>query len=104
MDSSVIITRNCVCDICEKIFSNNKYKQKHLQSVHGEIKNIVRHVTFKGHKNHKCNSCEKSFSNSGNIMRHIKTVHEGQRNYKCDSCGKCFSQSGTLKRHIKTHS
>ena len=71
------------CEICEKTFSSNQTKDKHISIVHGEIKNF------------QCIVCSKYFSQNQELTIHIETNHKGQRNYKCDSCGK----SGTSDLH-----
>ena len=115
-----LIESNFKCEICEKIFHNNKSIRKHIKSAHGEAKSFTCNVCNRkvetrnaldhhlkncheeGQKNYKCDSCGKSFKQSGYLKIHIKTIHEGQKNYKCNFCGLSFRDSGHLKKHIKT--
>ena len=108
MDSS----KNFTCEICEKNFSSNQYKRKHISIVHGKVKKFKCNVcskTFgqnyqlKIHTeiNHKindkfCTLCGKDFARSVTLSQHIKNVHEGKINYKCNSCEKSFTESGYL--------
>ena len=56
------------CEICEKSFANNQYKQQHLSLVHGEDKQFV------------CNVCNFSLSSENELTNHIKNIHGGQKN------------------------
>ena len=41
MESSINMeNKNFTCEICEKSFSSNQYKNKHLSVVHGEEKKL----------------------------------------------------------------
>ena len=106
------------CEICEKHFSNNHYKDKHISLVHGEVKNFEcnvfsqkfggsRQLTLhtKNHHQGDCYSCKRCgnlFATYESLNIHIKKIHERPMNYKCESCGKSYAQSGYLKIHIKT--
>ena len=78
------------CEICEKCFSNNQKKNKHVRAVHGE-KQIF-----------ECNICCKTFTSAGILNNHTETNHKAQRNNKCDTCGKSFTQYRNLNFHIET--
>ena len=63
-----------MCEICEKKFSTNQSKEKHISIVHGEVKII------------ECNVCGKTFGQNHKLIMHIETNHKGIRNHKCDYC------------------
>ena len=48
MESPNVI-KKFTCEICEKGFSNKYYKDQHISTVHGEVKNL------------ECNVCSKAF-------------------------------------------
>ena len=93
---------NFTCEICDKAFSTNKYKDQHISTVHGEDKNFKCNVCYKtfglkqeliihienNHqvKDQKCKFCAKSFVNFGRLSKHITNIHKSERKYKCDSC------------------
>ena len=56
------------CENCEKGFSSNEYKKKHISIVHGEGKTIV------------CNVCSSSFGFKKELKNHMKSLHDGQKN------------------------
>ena len=114
MESPNNVIKNFTCEICEKTFSTNNSKDKHISTVHGEVKKfecniyskpfglkheLMSHVENNHQaKDQKCKFCAKMFSNFGRLSQHITKIHEAQRNYKCDYCGKSFSQSGITSR------
>ena len=59
---------NFNCEICEKSFSSNQNKKKHISIVHGEGKTIV------------CNVCSSSFGFKKELKNHMKSLHDGQKN------------------------
>ena len=113
MDSSKKIS----CQICEKSFSTDKNKDKHIRMVHGVLKIFEFNVcnkyigqkeNLKSHiennhkiKYHNCKICGKSFATSRRLRDHGKNFHEGAKNVKCDSCEQSFTNSGNLNTHIK---
>ena len=56
MDAS----RKFTCEICEKSFTTNKWKDKHIGIVHGEEKEF------------ECNVCTRVFGNPGTLLFHVK--------------------------------
>ena len=88
------------CEICEKNFSTNKCKHRHISIVHGEVKNFEcsvcskkfgtkQELTIHRENNHNitnqnCKFCGKVFARSGSLSEHIKNIHERTRNFKCD--------------------
>ena len=78
------------CESCGKSFSQKRYLQKHIYTVHED------------NKHYNCKSCDKSFTYPYNLKKHIQTVHEGHKDYKCETCGKSFSKKENLKKHIHT--
>ena len=63
-------TQNFACEICEKAFSTNQYKDYHVRTVHGEVKKF------------DCNVCNKTFGLKNELMSHIENNHQA-KNQKC---------------------
>ena len=80
-------SKRCICNLCEKSFSDLSNLKRHKYTVH------------EGHKDFKCESCHKAFSSRFDLKKHIY-IHEGRKDYKCESCEKLFSQKWLLKTHI----
>ena len=59
------------CNVCDSSFSQEKYTQPQIITVHEEEK------TF------KCSVCDTSFYDKGTLERHIMAVHEKKKPYKC---------------------
>ena len=51
------------CEICDKLFKNNKNKKPHIRSVHGEEMNFT------------CNVCTKKFGKKNQLSLHLKNYH-----------------------------
>ena len=60
------------CESCGKSFSQKRYLQKHIYTVHED------------NKHYNCKSCDKSFTYPYNLKKHIQTVHEGHKDYQCE--------------------
>ena len=69
MESPNVI-KNFTCEICEKAFSTNNYKDQHISTVHGEVKKFG------------CNVCNKTFGLKNELMSHIENNHQA-KNQKC---------------------
>ena len=116
---SNLMNKNFICEICEKSFSTNQSKNRHVRFHHGEKKFFECNICGKGGfglkwrliihieknhqgKEHNCKACGKIFTRFEYLNKHIKNIHKKRkRNYNCDSCGKSFTLSGSLKKHIK---
>ena len=77
------------CPKCDKKFSSVGNLNKHIKSVHNNI------------RNYKCDLCEYSCSLKSNLDRHIESVHYKIKNYKCDICEYSCSTKSDLDKHIK---
>jgi len=78
------------CNICEKVFSNNNYRKRHMRSIHSDNPSMSNVYT--------CDLCDKAFKYSSHRKRHIKSIHEGVV-FPCSQCGRNFTQ----KAHLRTH-
>lgn len=91
------------CYVCQKTFSKNAYRNKHLRNVHK--------INSKGEKlpdnKHTCILCDKKFNTKFSLDRHINAIHfietKTTSSFECDQCGYKTSLKANLKRHIKKH-
>ena len=72
------------CEICKKSFTRKQNVEKHVKTVHENMKDF------------ECNPCEKRFSLKNHLETHFKLVHEKIKAYKCSFCAKSFGQNWTL--------
>ena len=79
MDSS----KHFSCEICEKTFSSNTYKNQHIRIVHGEVKNF------------ECGVCSKKFGHKQKLTIHVENNHN-KINHICKFCVKVFSHESHL--------
>ena len=52
------------CESCEKCYFHKNELEKHIKTVHENI------------KSHKCVSCGKYFGHKQNLQKHIQIIHE----------------------------
>ena len=65
MDIAQKIERHSfTCEICAKRFSEKRYKNRHIQIVHGDEKFF------------ECNICHKSYGHKNELMGHVERKHE----------------------------
>ncbi|GAB1598793.1 zinc finger protein 236-like [Argonauta hians] len=104
------------CDICKRVFANQKCLSKHVQAVHSKIKPYVcsycGHSTARkamlqlhlrihtGEKPFKCDVCQYATGDHNSLRRH-KMRHSGMRPYKCQYCSYSCIQAISLKTHMK---
>ena len=112
------VRKNFTCKICKKGYSTINSKERHIHTVHGEVKKfecnvcgktfglkyeLRSHIETNGKVKHqKCKFCTKEFSTFGRLSKHITKIHKRHRKYKCHSCEKSFTESRSLKMHLKT--
>ena len=101
-------THEVICELCEKLFSNNKKLQEHMTCDHDEM---ICHIECEGGKcarggkgspqiidQHKCNFCEMFFSSKNALSVHRSDTH---RSYKpCRDIINCQYQSGCYFSHM----
>ena len=78
---SANVVKNFTCEICEKAFSTNNYKDQHIRTVHEEVKKF------------DCNICSKTFGLKQELMSHIENNHQA-KDQKCEVCEKYFANFG----------
>ena len=76
-----------VCNLCNKLFSNQSNLGKRIKSVHEKMK-------------FKCEICGKEFSQKDDLQRHKKAVHSKSIEFKCTVCERKFSRKNNCW-HIK---
>lgn len=81
--------KNVTCKLCGKNFNNNSNMNRHLKTVHQEL------------KRHECSICGKKFTQAGDVKVHIKQVHETLK-HQCKKCNKLFKTVKSLNVHTKT--
>ncbi|KAK3109123.1 hypothetical protein FSP39_023489 [Pinctada imbricata] len=78
------------CEICGKIFQQNKNLNRHKRSVHGNIK-------------FSCSKCSKEFTRKENKDRHELTCDLPTDDHRCPRCNKLCATAHGLKRHMSHH-
>ena len=78
------------CNKCEKYFSRKYHLENHDQRIHEKIKPTL--------DKSQCSDCNKSFKN---LNKHFKAMHE-IRDHKCSHCDKICSKGIYLENHIKS--
>lgn len=81
--------RRFVCEACEFAFYTNSDLQKHITSVHLQLRPFG------------CTMCDKKFGEKSNATKHFKSVHERQRNAACTQCDAIFAFRDGLARHVR---
>ncbi|XP_067629220.1 zinc finger protein 623-like isoform X2 [Eurosta solidaginis] len=107
------------CNICQKIFDNNKllylHKRSHISSnsqfecsechkIYSSKKILLDHMNIHtGRRPYICTICSKDFSSKYALQMHMKIHSERLRPYKCDKCNKAFLNLQNLTHHKKLH-
>ncbi|XP_019871436.2 zinc finger protein 558 [Aethina tumida] len=127
-DSSKLFDKPFLCNICDRIFMDNKNLKKHMREVHFIIDQVVNDVE----KKFSCNICGRKYKHNKNLSVHLRSshgagarpyrctlcdatfalasswhkhrlVHMDDKRHQCPVCGKKFRQSSNLNGHMKTH-
>ncbi|KAJ0169996.1 hypothetical protein K1T71_014602 [Dendrolimus kikuchii] len=108
------------CEICHKVFGQEKYKRKHVNSVHYQTLRYrcaycdVKFPSEISRQNHlqiehmdkikpiHCELCGKVFYWRQYYTAHKKKIH-GEKTHVCGQCGKKFSRNYQLQEHLTGH-
>lgn len=90
--SEVLSRISCPYSDCKKDFTNIYNLERHIGSVHLQLKNF------------KCSICAKHLSSKQNLTEHM-FIHTGEKPFKCDhaNCSQAFRQRCQLINHKKIH-
>nr|XP_018904908.1 PREDICTED: zinc finger protein OZF-like [Bemisia tabaci]XP_018904917.1 PREDICTED: zinc finger protein OZF-like [Bemisia tabaci] len=105
-----------VCNICGKAFLRADGLQKHITSLHYNVKAFkckICNQQFKGHilqhlqthrkeKPFKCQHCPATFIQKSQLKVHERK-HTGEKPYECQFCHKTFGHSTVLNMHVRKH-
>ena len=76
------------CTPCEKTFKTKQGLQKHVSTIHKNIK-------------FKCNLCKKNFTRKQGLSDHTKRMHGSDgRKKRCQYCSKNYLNNSELRQHI----
>jgi len=80
------------CTLCDKRFGEKSNAKKHFRAVHSKVKQA------------KCDQCSASFAFNDGLTRHLKYVHGNKREFHCSSpnCRSSFKQAAHLKKHMQS--
>lgn len=82
--------KTTICNYCNKIYSNVSVLNRHMRTVHENIRDF------------SCNICEKSFTLKTHLIAH-QAVHSTTRDFKCEICSLAFKTEAALKVHQNAH-
>lgn len=90
------ITKNFICNICQKGFNALQSMKTHqLTHIDETEKNILK-------SQYKCVTCGGGFLSKSNLKFHIRNQHEDQREiFVCDICAKRFKSKAVFLSHYK---
>ena len=116
--STTIATKKCVCNDCGSIFVSKHSLNAHIKYVHNKKKDVVcdicekfyprndyrqhyRRMHIRSEKEYKCQLCDdKSYANAISLNVHIRIIHNRKYFYKCDECEKTTKTANELFGHI----
>ncbi|KNC25036.1 Testis-specific zinc finger protein topi [Lucilia cuprina] len=113
-------TRQYLCDICGKSYTQSSHLWQHLR-FHQGVKpfackepGCTRKFTIRpdlndhirkchtGERPYHCLVCGKRFL-TGSVFYQHRLIHRGERRYECEACGKRFYRADALKNHQRIH-
>ena len=69
----------CVCHICNDVFSNEANLKKHIKSSHENSRSSV--------STYECTECEQTFSAKKDLMNHVIQMHSPMNeDFNCNIC------------------
>jgi len=78
------------CARCEKRFNDRSSMNKHVRTVHTDV------------RPHPCTVCGKCFTTNSHLTDHQAT-HTQQKRFQCLQCGKRFAFRSSLNKHAICH-
>ena len=84
------ISKECLCQLCGKVFKNNFHFYQHQYQVHPTKQNQF-----------SCKFCNMQFVHKFVMTKHINRVHSNNK-FDCKLCSKTFTTNYNLKRHLKS--
>ncbi|KAK9869614.1 hypothetical protein WA026_003360 [Henosepilachna vigintioctopunctata] len=78
------------CDVCQKSFTTEKYRDVHVKG----------HM---GMKKFPCKVCEKTFISKSHLNEHQKFHNEHSKKFLCSECGQRFIRNDYLVIHMRRH-
>ena len=114
--STVPVSENNNCSVCNRIFSSKKQERRHYYYKHYNNTSFNKmsegKVRKKTHKkeatgaevrgNVACSSCGKTFKRKQGLDRHMETVHSSEvlTRFHCNFCNSTFNRKDNLFRHV----
>ncbi|KAM3955254.1 uncharacterized protein ACR2FA_010859 [Aphomia sociella] len=83
--------KDCIkCQLCGKIYTNNRNLKRHIESFHGEK------------CEYKCNICPKVYISNQNLRRHLRSRHyvDDQNSFQCSYCDIIIPGKFNLDSHV----
>ncbi|XP_045470848.1 zinc finger protein 492-like isoform X1 [Harmonia axyridis] len=78
------------CDICQKSFTTEKYRDVHVKG-------------HQGIKKYPCKVCDKTFLSKSHLNEHQKFHNEHCKKFLCSECGQRFIRNDYLVIHMRRH-
>jgi KRAB domain-containing zinc finger protein len=76
------------CQICNLSFGQGIILQKHVSSVHLNLRPF------------ECDICQKKFASKGEVKTHVEGFHEKKKYFFCDQCCSSFLLKSALIKHF----
>ena len=78
------------CDICNKTFSYSHALNRHVKTVHLQMRSWT------------CEFCEGKFKQRSDLNNHVLAKHHKVKPWSCHYCNSHFTQKSNLTKHIKS--